>query len=122
MARWREGLLRDQTRPSRIAPFGPEVGERIVALTLAEPPGETTYWTGRAMAKAAGVSTPIWQRSRQFGESRKTCRSGPPVSSSGRRRNSDQASTPQAPAIPKIYCFDGEAKTPRKARWSQLSA
>ncbi len=49
-----EGLLRDKTRPSRIAPFGPEVGERIVALTLAEPPGETTHWTGRAMAKAAG--------------------------------------------------------------------
>ena len=37
--RWQErfaeegvaGLLRDKTRPSRIAPFGPEVGERIVA-------------------------------------------------------------------------------------------
>jgi transposase len=46
-----DGLVRDKTRPSRIAPFGPEVGERIVALTLAEPPGETTQWTGRAMAK-----------------------------------------------------------------------
>src|SRR3954462_15107908 len=42
-----EGLLRDKARPSRIAPFGPEVGERIIALTLAEPPGETTHWTGR---------------------------------------------------------------------------
>lgn len=51
-----DGLLRDKTRPSRIAPIGPEVGEQIVALTLAEPPGETTQWTGRAMAKAAGVS------------------------------------------------------------------
>src|SRR5215207_2261373 len=50
-----DGLLRDKTRPSRIAPFGPEVAERIVALTLCEPPGETTQWTGRAMAKAAGV-------------------------------------------------------------------
>ena len=49
-------------RPSRIAPFGPEVGERIVALTLAEPPGETTHWTGRAMAKAAGVSLSYVQR------------------------------------------------------------
>ena len=57
-----EGLLRDKTRPSRIAPFGPEVGERIVALTLAEPPGETTHWTGRAMAKAAGVSLSYVQR------------------------------------------------------------
>jgi transposase len=57
-----EGLLRDKTRPSRVAPFGPEVGERIVALTLAEPPGETTHWTGRAMAKAAGVSLSYVQR------------------------------------------------------------
>ena len=57
-----EGLLRDKTRPSRIAPFGPEVGERIVALTLAEPPGEATHWTGRAMAKAAGVSLSYVQR------------------------------------------------------------
>ena len=61
--RWQErfceegdGLLRDKTRPSRVKPFGPEVAGRIVALTLAEPPGETTHWTGRAMAKAAGVS------------------------------------------------------------------
>jgi transposase len=57
-----EGLLRDKTRPSRIAPFGPEVGEGIVALTLAEPPGETTHWTGRAMAKATGVSLSYVQR------------------------------------------------------------
>jgi len=57
-----DGLLRDKTRPSRVAPFGPEVGERIVALTLAEPPGETTQWTGRAMAKATGVSLSYVQR------------------------------------------------------------
>src|SRR4051794_13994663 len=57
-----DGLLRDKTRPSRIAPFGPEVGERIVALTLTEPLGETTHWTGRAMAKAAGVSLSYVQR------------------------------------------------------------
>src|ERR671910_2556823 len=68
--RWQErfceagvaGLLRDKTRPSRIKPFGPEVAERIVALTLAEPPGETTHWSGRAMAKAAGVSLSYVQR------------------------------------------------------------
>ena len=57
-----DGLLRDKTRPSRVVPFGPEVGERIVALTLAEPPGETTQWTGRAMAKAVGVSLSYVQR------------------------------------------------------------
>ena len=57
-----EGLLHDKTRPSRIAPFGPEVAERIVGLTLSEPPGETTHWTGRAMAKASGVSLSYVQR------------------------------------------------------------
>ena len=40
----------------------PEVAERVVALTLAEPPGETTHWTGRPMAKAAGVSLSYVQR------------------------------------------------------------
>ena len=57
-----DGLFRDKTRPSRVTPFGPEVGERIVALTLTEPPGETTQWTGRAMAKATGVSLSYVQR------------------------------------------------------------
>ena len=40
-----DGLLRDKTRPSRIPPLGPEVAERVVALTLGDPPGETTHWT-----------------------------------------------------------------------------
>jgi hypothetical protein len=31
-------------------------------MTLAEPPGERTHWTGRAMAKAAGVSHRSVQR------------------------------------------------------------
>jgi hypothetical protein len=38
------------------------VAERIVALTLAEPPGETTHWTGRAMAKVTGVNLSYVQR------------------------------------------------------------
>ena len=42
-----DGLLRDKTRPSRIKPLGAETAERVVALTLGEPPGETTHWTGR---------------------------------------------------------------------------
>ena len=49
-----EGLLRDKTRPSRIAPLGPEIAERVVALTRADPPGETTHWTADMMAQAAG--------------------------------------------------------------------
>ena len=57
-----DGLLRDKTRPSRIAPLGGDVAERVVALTLEEPPGETTHWTGALMAKAAGVSVSSVQR------------------------------------------------------------
>jgi transposase len=51
-----EGLLRDRTRPSRIPPLPPEVAERVVSLTLADPPGETTHWTAAAMAAASGIS------------------------------------------------------------------
>ena len=43
-------------------PLTPETIERVVEMTLAEPPGETTHWTGRAMAKAAGVSHRSVQR------------------------------------------------------------
>src|ERR1700687_4319387 len=57
-----EGLLRDKTRPSRVKPLGAEVAERVVALTLGEPPGETTHWTGALMAKAAGLSVSSIQR------------------------------------------------------------
>src|SRR4051812_40805612 len=51
-----DGLLRDKTRPSRIPPLAPEIAERVVALTLEPPPGETTHWTALAMAKAVGIS------------------------------------------------------------------
>jgi transposase len=68
--RWQErfgeegvaGLWRDKTRPSRILPLGPEVAERIVALTLAGPPPTASHWTGTAMAKAAGISVSSVQR------------------------------------------------------------
>src|SRR5271156_1119965 len=51
-----DGLLHDKTRPSRIPKLDPSVAERVVGLTFAAPPGETTHWTGAAMARAAGVS------------------------------------------------------------------
>ena len=51
-----EGLLRDKTRPSRIAPLGPDVAERVVALTSSPPPGERTRWTAALMAAACGIS------------------------------------------------------------------
>ena len=68
--RWQErfaeegcaGLLRDKTRAPRIAPLGAEVAERVVALTLTDPPAETTHWTAAMMAQAAGVSVSSVQR------------------------------------------------------------
>jgi transposase len=57
-----EGLLRDKTRPARLAPLGDAVAERVVALTQEVPPGETTHWTGAMMAKAAGISVTSVQR------------------------------------------------------------
>jgi transposase len=57
-----EGLLRDKTRPSRIAPLEREVMDRVVALTLEAPPHEATHWTGTMMAEAAGVSVSSVQR------------------------------------------------------------
>src|SRR5262249_59493179 len=62
--RWREcfeaegidGLMRDKTRPSRIPPLPEAVRERTVALTLTDPPGETTHLTATVMARAGGIS------------------------------------------------------------------
>jgi transposase len=68
--RWQErfmragvaGLLRDKTRRSRIPPLPACVGDRTVALTQGEPPGEATHWTAAMMAKAVGISASSVQR------------------------------------------------------------
>jgi transposase len=62
MAEGVDGLLHDATRPAGKAPLSPATIERVVAMTLAEPPGEATHWTCRAMAKAVGVSHRSVQR------------------------------------------------------------
>ena len=62
MAAGVDGLLRDQSRPPGKAPLAKAVVERVVELTLGEPPGEATHWTGRAMAAAAGISLRSVQR------------------------------------------------------------
>ncbi len=56
------GLLRDKTRPARIAPLTAEVEAQVIAATLADPPGETTHWTASAMAEASGISVSSVQR------------------------------------------------------------
>jgi transposase len=50
------GLLRDKTRPSRIPPLGTDAAERVVALTLKDPPTETTHWTAAMMAGQTRIS------------------------------------------------------------------
>jgi transposase len=63
-----EGLLRDKTRKPGKPPLLPETVAQILALPCSEPPGEVTHWTGRAVAKAVGVSLSavqrIWKASR----------------------------------------------------------
>jgi transposase len=57
-----EGLLRDASRKPGKAPLAAATVRRVVALTCAEPPGEATQWTGRAMAEATGISLRSVQR------------------------------------------------------------
>jgi transposase len=57
-----EGLLRDKTRKPGTAPVPPDVVARVVALTCGPPPHEATHWSGRAMAKATGISLRSVQR------------------------------------------------------------
>ena len=57
-----DGLLRDKTRPPGKAPLPDGTVARVLDLTLGEPPGEVTHWSGRMMAEAAGISLRSVQR------------------------------------------------------------
>src|SRR5690349_7236923 len=57
-----DGLLRDKTRKPGKAPIAAETVARVVALTCAAPAHQATHWTGRAMAKATGISLSSVQR------------------------------------------------------------
>ena len=62
MAEGVEGLTRDKTRKPGKQPLPTGTVQRVVDLALGPPPGEATYWTGRMLAKAAGVSLRSVQR------------------------------------------------------------
>ncbi len=57
-----DGLLRDKTRKPGKAPVQLETVARVLALPCSEPPHNATHWTGRAVAKAVGVSLRTVQR------------------------------------------------------------
>ncbi len=38
-----DSLLRDKTRPSRVPALAPAIGERVIALTQSDPPGEIRF-------------------------------------------------------------------------------
>ena len=57
-----DGLLRDKTRPSRIAPLRSNITERVVTLTQTDPPAEATHWTSAMMAKVVDISPSSVQR------------------------------------------------------------
>jgi transposase len=57
-----DGLLRDRTRKPGKAPVPKEAVAALVERTLAEPPGETTHWTSRAMAAATGLAISTVQK------------------------------------------------------------
>jgi hypothetical protein len=51
------GLLREKTRKPGLPPA---LVDRVVELTLTEPPGEATHWTGRSGANwiAGSIASP----------------------------------------------------------------
>src|ERR1700694_4905073 len=55
MAGGGERLTRDKTRKPGKQPLPTGTVQRVVDLALGPPPGEATHWTGRILAKAAGV-------------------------------------------------------------------
>src|SRR4029453_11589736 len=62
MAEGVEGLARDKTRKPGKPPLPHDTVRRVVDQALGPPPGEATHWTGRMLAKAAGVSLRSVQR------------------------------------------------------------
>src|SRR5437588_857771 len=56
MAEGVAGLTRDKTRKPGKPPLPPATVQRVVDLVLGPPPGASTHWTGRLLARAAAVS------------------------------------------------------------------
>src|SRR5438094_6887975 len=57
-----DDLLRDKTRKPGKAPLPGETVQLVIDLVTGPPPREATHWTGRMLAKAAGISLRSVQR------------------------------------------------------------
>jgi len=57
-----DGLLRDKTRKPGKTPLPAKTVAKVLALPCSDPPGNATHWTGRAVAKAVGISLRAVQR------------------------------------------------------------
>ncbi len=62
MAEGVDGLTARQDAQARQATASRRTVQRVVDLALGPPPGDATHWTGRMLAKAAGVSLRSVQR------------------------------------------------------------
>ena len=62
MAEGVAGLTRDKTRRPGKPPLPATTVQRVVDLALGSPPCQATHWTGRMLAKAAGISLRSVQR------------------------------------------------------------
>ena len=51
-----DGLLKDKTRPSRIAPLDADKRLEVINKTAGETPPDQTHWSRASMAKAVGIS------------------------------------------------------------------
>ena len=99
-----EGLLRDKTRKPGKTPIAAQTTARVVALTCTTPPHQATHWTGRAMAKAVGISLRsvqrIWQAHQQLCcQAGRCCRplrrsTGPRRGALARRKEPDPSPRP----------------------------
>jgi transposase len=64
VGRWRQrygqmglaGILKDKTRPGRIAPIATSMRSHIVKLTITAKPTGATHWSRESMAREVGVS------------------------------------------------------------------
>ena len=57
-----DGLLRDKTRKPGKPPLPGATVQKVIDLVTGPPPGETTHWTGRMLAKVVGISLRSVQR------------------------------------------------------------